>query len=271
MTKKPEPATAYEADRKRARTPRRRAGGSAAMAARHVRGALAIAGATIATVLLAACGSNAGTSAQSSPTSPAPTDASSTGAAEQADYELHMVFFSQESKISPAIDPQVFVAAPGAKAGIGPQMIKHSAGVAPAKQAGPPTAALLAANATPLKITLDQWKKAAGTVTFSCLNGNERAASTLTGLIPSATYSTFVVHLKIQGAGRFTPWGNAAGTDNNFTASSTGTASPTNTVPGCLGPDSAAVIIWHSDGQTHGSTPGTIGVTWHNSLIVPLP
>lgn len=103
------------------------------------------------------------------------------------------------------------------------------------------------------------------------MNGSERATSTLAGLIPSATYSTFVVHLKVQGAGRFTPWGNAAGTTDNFTASSSGTASPANTVTGCLGADSAAVIIWHSDGQTHGSTPGTLGVTWHNSLITALP
>jgi hypothetical protein len=182
-----------------------------------------------------------------------------------------MVFFSHESKINPVIDPQVFVSTPGTQAGTGPQMIKHVAGITPAKQAGSPTAALRGADGSSLKITLGEWEKAAGTVTFSCTDGHERAASTLTGLIPSGTYSTFVVHLNVQGAGRFTPWGDAAGTDNNFTASATGTASPTNAVTGCLGTDSAAVIIWHSDGHTHGSTPGTLGVTWHNSLITALP
>jgi len=30
------------------------------------------------------------------------------------------------------------------------------------------------------------------------------------------------------------------------------------------------VIIWHSDGHTHGATPGQLGVTWHNSLITPV-
>ncbi len=252
---------------KPAATPSRRAGRAATRTSRQVRTASVSAAA--AALLLAGCGSSGGTSPSSpaSTTTPAP----STRATKKVDYHLHMAFFSIESKISPVIDPQVFVASPGAKAGIGPQMISHIAGVAPAKQAGPPTTRLLAADATPLKITLGEWERAAGSVAFSCVNGSERATSTLTGLIPSATYSTFVVHLRRQGAGRFTPWGNAAGTTNNFTASSTGAASPTNTVTGCLGADSAAVIIWHSDGQTHGSSPGTIGVTWHNSLITALP
>jgi len=150
-------------------------------------------------------------------------------------------------------------------------MIKHVAGVAPAKHNGSPTSPLFDAGGKPLKITLRQWEKAAGTVAFKCTNGAERAVSTLHGLIPSATYSTFVVHLKAQGVGRFTPWRDAAGTNNNFTASAAGTASPTNTVTGRLGTDSAALIIWHGDGKSHGPTPGTLGVTWHNSLITPLP
>jgi len=80
-------------------------------------------------------------------------------------------------------------------------------------------------------------EKAAGTVAASCTNGSEQAISHLTGLIPGGSYSTFVVHLDVQGAGRFTPWGDAQGTTNNFTADTTGTASPTNTVPGCLTPN----------------------------------
>jgi len=102
-------------------------------------------------------------------------------------------------------------------------------------------------------------------------NGSEQAISHLTGLIPGGAYSTFVVHLDVQGAGRFTPWGDAQGTTNNFTADTTGTASPTNTVPGCLTSRAAVVIIWHSDGHPHGPTPGELGVSWHNSLITPLP
>ncbi len=263
-------ATADATPPKPAANPPQRSGRAATRTARQqARSASVSAAVTAAALLLAACGSSGGTS----PSSPASTTttAPSTRATKKVDYQLHMAFFSLESKIRPVIDPQVFVASPGAKAKIGPQMISHVAGVAPAKQAGPPATRLLAADATPLKVTLGEWERAAGSVAFSCVNGSERAESILTGLIPSATYSTFVVHLKRQGATRFTPWGNAAANTNNFTASSTGAASPTNTVTGCLGADSAAVIMWHSDGQTHGSSPGTIGVTWHNSLITALP
>ena len=255
--------------------PRRVTRSGGAWPALPARRALLAATASSAALLLAACGSSGGSSPRpSEPSSSQPsgtTSAASTGGTGDATYQLHMAFFSAESKITPVIDPQVFVAEAGAKAAVGPQMISHVAGVAPAKQAGSPTSPLLAADGTPLKITLGQWEKAAGTVAFSCVNGKESAASTLAGLIPSATYSAFVVHLNVQGAGRFTPWGDAAGTTNNFTASSAGTAFPTHSVTGCLGTDSAAVIIWHSDGKTHGPTPGTLGVTWHNSLITPLP
>lgn len=189
----------------------------------------------------------------------------------RATYRLHMDFFSAEAKLTTVIDPQVFVRAPGAPAAVGPQMIKHAAGLAPARKTADPSTPLLAANGTALHITLGQWEKARGTVTFRCVSGHEKAASRLTGLIPRGRYSTFVVHLKVMGAGRFTPWGDATGTTNNFTASARGTASPKNTVAGCLGSTAAVLIVWHSDGRSHGASPGTIGVTQHNSLITPLP
>ncbi|MFY9914719.1 MAG: hypothetical protein WAK18_08640 [Nocardioidaceae bacterium] len=124
---------------------------------------------------------------------------------------------------------------------------------------------LVGADGTPLGITLGQWQQAAGTVTFTCEGSKLLAASTLTGLIPSATYSTFVVHAQRDGPKLFTPWVDRAGTSNDFTASATGTASPTSTVHGCSSAD--VIIIWHSDGKTHGKSPGQIGVDWHTTLI----
>ncbi|MET3721790.1 hypothetical protein [Arthrobacter sp. UYEF21] len=168
------------------------------------------------------------------------------------------------------IDSQVFQSSPGAPAGSGPQGITHAAGTAPAAKSADPGSALLAADGTALNITLGQWEKASGAVSFSCTAGGEVAASDLTGLIPNGSYGTFVVHLDVQGAGRFTPWGDSQGTTNNFTADAAGTATITNTVPGCLSNREAAVIIWHGDGKPNGPTPGTLGVTWHNSLITPL-
>jgi hypothetical protein len=182
-----------------------------------------------------------------------------------------MVFYSAESGTTPVIDPMTFIAAPGAAAAVGPLSVRHAAGVAPAKQAGPPTTPLLGADGTPLRITLGQWEKAQGTVAFKCVGSKRQATSTLRGLIPSATYSAFVVHAALDGRGRFTPWGDPAGTTNNFTASATGTATPTNTLDGCHSSADDIIIIWHSDGVDHGRSPGKIGVNWHTSLIARVP
>jgi hypothetical protein len=182
-----------------------------------------------------------------------------------------MDFFFRESKLATVIDPQVFQASEDAPAATGPQGIAHAAGLAPAAKDGPAETPLRGADGTALKITLGSWKKAAGTLSFSCVDNQERATSRLTGLLSEASYSVFVVHLDVQGAGRFTPWGDAEGTTNNFTADSSGTASVTTSVPGCLSNRAAAVVIWHSDGVSHGAKPGSLGVTWHNSLITPLP
>ncbi len=216
------------------------------------------------TLALGACTSTApsspaGTpSATSSPSTSSPSTSSSSPGAPTG-YQLHMDFFSRESKLATVIDPQVFQASQGAPAATGPQGIAHTAGLAPAAGDGPAETPLRGAHGSALKITLGSWKKAAGTVSFSCVDNQERATSRLTGLLSGASYSVFVVHLDVQGAGRFTPWGDAEGTTNNFTADSSGTASVTNSVPCCLTNRAAAVVIWHSDGMAHGPKPGTLG------------
>jgi hypothetical protein len=209
--------------------------------------------ATPALLLLAACGGSGAPVAHAS-------------------YELHSTFFSSESGLTSAIDPQVFTASPGAAAGTGPQGIVHAAGYAAARESEPASSGLFAADGTPLHLTLGAWNAAKGTLALSCASGREKVASTLTGLVPSGVYSVFDVHLLVNGAGRFTPLGDPTGIDNTFTATSRGTASSTNTVAGCLAHmTDAVVVIWHSDGQAHGATPGTLGITWHNAVIAQVP
>ena len=220
--------------------------------------------AVVAVLVAAGCGPSAGTSPdppQSSPT----TTGSSTGSTWTVNYLTLMVFSATVDKAA-AIDPMTFVSKPGTPAGVGPLSIRHVAGVTPAMKASPPTAPLMGADGKALGITLGPWEQATGTVVFTCKGSELQAASKLKGLIPSATYSTFVVHTSKDGPKRFTPWGDPAGTTNNFTASATGTASPTNTVHGCSSAD-VIIIIWHSDARTHGKSPGQIGVDWHTTLI----
>ena len=165
----------------------------------------------------------------------------------------------------------VFVPAPRSPATVGPLMVSRVAGIAPAKRTTPPTAGLLGADGSPLGITFRQWQQARGTATFRCVGSTKQVTSTLTGLIPSGTYSTFAVHTSLQGPRRFTPWGDPEGSTNNFKASADGTASPTNSVEGCSGSADVIAIVWHSDRATHGKSPGTIGVNWHTSLIERVP
>jgi hypothetical protein len=223
--------------------------------------------AACASLLMAACGSSGDASPPRSPKA----SVTSTESPTVEHYQLLMRFYAAESGTTAVIDPMTFTAAPGTAAAVGPLSVRHVAGVAPAKQAGPPTSPLLGADGISLKITRGQWKKAQGTVAFSCVGSKGRATSTLKGLIPSGTYSAFVVHANLDGPGRFTPWGDAAGTTNNFTASATGTATPTNTRDGCFTNADDIIIIWHSDSATHGRSPGKIGVNWHTSLIARVP
>jgi hypothetical protein len=154
---------------------------------------------------------------------------------------------------------------------VGPLNVRHVAGVSPAPRRTPRGTHLLGADGSPLGITFGQWQGAHGTVAFRCVGSKEQATSHLSGLIPSASYSTFAVHTALEGPRRFTPWGDPAGSTNNFTASKNGTASPRNTMQGCTGEADDIIIIWHSDDMTHGRSPGTIGVNWHTSLISSVP
>jgi len=212
-------------------------------------------------LLLAACASGNSTQVSSTTASAAP--------AAVIDYQLLADGYAAES--GSAIDPMMFVSSPGTPGGEGPLSVVHVAGVTPVAKSAPAATMLVGADGSPLGITLGQWLKAAGTVSFSCVAGQEQATSTLTGLIPNGTYSVFVVHTDVDGPGRFTPWDDAGGTKNTFTASSDGTASTTDTLNGCSGNDEDIVVIWHSDGAAHGQSPGTIGIDWHTSLISSAP
>ncbi|GAC1335867.1 MAG: hypothetical protein NVSMB17_19200 [Candidatus Dormibacteria bacterium] len=206
---------------------------------------------------IAGCGVASGSSPSSAPSS--------------LNYQLHMTFFSHESGLPKVIDPQVFVTTSGSPAGVGPQKISHAAGVSPAPMDGAADTPLVAADGTPLNLTLGAWEAATGTVSLSCSNGSETAQNHLAHLVPRGAYSVFVVHFKVNGPGRFTPYGAADGSGNNFSAKASGQADPLFTAPSCLGHDQGLVVVWHSDGMPHGASPGQIGVTWHNHLIVPIP
>ena len=200
------------------------------------------------------------------------TASAASASSHRVSYELHMVFFSQESGQSHVIDPQMFIASPGTPAGTGPQGIYHAANLAPAPMNAPPQSPLFAADGSPLHVSLGQWERAQGSANLVCGSRGEMVASQFKHLVPGGVYSLFVVHLTVQGVGRFTPLGDANGTANNFVANPAGQGHLAVHSPQCLTPSSKAVVlVWHSDKTPHGPSIGAAGQTSHNQLIFRVP
>jgi len=183
-------------------------------------------------------------------------------------FQLHMDFFSHETNQPQITDPQVFVAAPAAPAGTGPQNIPHAAGVAPAHSSDPDSTPLVDAEAKPLNVTLGTWKAARGQATLRCQGDGETLSGHFTGLLSNASYSLFDVHLRVQGAGRFTPLSPG----NSFQSAASGTNDVTvGDIHPCLTSDDAVLLVWNSDGKPHGDSVGSLGMDTHNHLIAPVP
>lgn len=182
--------------------------------------------------------------------------------------ERHMDFFSHESHLAVVIDPQMFTSSPGTPAGVGPQMVSHVAGFAPVRESASPSTPLFNADGSPLNVTLGAWEAATGTATLSCSSGTDTVTAHLAHLFASGVYSLFVVHLHATtNAARFTP----LGTTGTGTAGKSGTLTLTSKTSPCLTVGEAVLVVWHSDGVSHGASPGVIGVTQHNNLIVAVP
>jgi len=165
----------------------------------------------------------------------------------------------------------MFVPSAGAPAGLSDLDVPYVPGFAQVSELGPDDTALYGADGKALGVTLGQWKQAGGTVSFACVDSKEKASSTLTGLIPNGVYGAFEVDPSLPLDSRFTPWGAADGSDNTFTASADGTASPVNTGPDCTNLPQHIGILWHSDGTSHGASSGKMGVDTHTALLADTP
>jgi hypothetical protein len=185
-------------------------------------------------------------------------------------FQPHAAFFSKETHQPKAVDPQVFVAAPGAAPGVSPQNILYAAGLRPAFVDDPPTAPLFAADGKPLGFALDSWLKARGSVIITPRSpGGAHLEMSFDGLIPNGTYSLFENHFDQKPIG-FTPL-DGAGDANSFRAQADGRADVAVDAPSMPTSANAVLLVYHSDGQTHGAERGIIGVTAHHQLIAKIP
>jgi hypothetical protein len=182
------------------------------------------------------------------------------------DFVTHAAFFSGETKQPKTLDPQVFVRDSAAAEATGPQGIKHAAGLRPPlidQDSG--TSELFTAEGKPLGFDLRTWLGARGVVTISEQSGKVRLEAAFTGLKPNGKYSLFENHFDQTPVG-FTPM-DGTGQMNSFAAQSDGTAKVSMVLPDFPTHANAVLLVYHSDGQTHGLQRGHIGVDAHHQLI----
>ncbi|MBN9086726.1 MAG: hypothetical protein J0J01_07450 [Reyranella sp.] len=182
------------------------------------------------------------------------------------DFVTHATFFSGEMKLPKVLDPHVFVRDSAAPEGVGPQGIKHVAGVRPPFiDQDTPTSALFTAENKPLGFDLKTWLAAKGVVTISEQTGKVRLDASFTGLKPGGTYSLFENHFDQKPVG-FTPM-DGTGQSNSFVAQPDGSARVSLMPPHVPTHANAVLLVYHSDSQAHGVERGRIGVDAHHQLI----
>ncbi len=182
------------------------------------------------------------------------------------DFVTHAAFFSAESKQPKALDPQVFIHDAAAQAATGPQGIKHVAGVRPPLiDQDARSSMLYNAEDKPLGFDLQTWLSASGSVTITEQGGKSLLEASFKGLKPNARYSLFENHFDKTPVS-FTPM-DGTGTTNSFVAQPDGSAKVSMTLPDFPTHANAVLLIYNSEGQTHGLERGRIGVDAHHQLI----
>ncbi len=181
-------------------------------------------------------------------------------------FVTHAAFFSQETKQPQPIDPQVFVHDPAAAEAVGPQGIKHLTGLRPARiDEEAKTTPLFTALDKPLGFDLGAWLGASGGGVVSDDAGKITLVANFAGLRPNGRYSLFENHFDQKPIG-FTPM-DGTGLTNSFIARADGGATASMTLTHVPTHANAVLLVYHSDGETHGLERGRIGVDAHHQAI----
>ncbi len=149
---------------------------------------------------------------------------------------------------------------------MGPDGIPCAAGFRGVRLADPPELPLYSAAGAPLGLTWGDWLAAHGKVVLIPLpDGRERVAVAILGLKPLGHFSLFMARLG-QEPDLLTPL-DGDGADNDFDADPEGRAVKSTVAPARLTHDDAILIMYHSDGKSHGISPGQEGVNAHRQLF----
>jgi len=133
---------------------------------------------------------------------------------------------------------------------------------------------------TALGVSLEDWLAASGDLTVACEDGSARVDVAFDALVPAATYTLWFSYIVMPPTVPFSvidlPLGAVDGSQNAFATDARGHAEVSITLEACpllsQGPLATMIAIaYHSDGRTHGFSPGAFGQTSHVQLMAFLP
>lgn len=131
-----------------------------------------------------------------------------------------------------------------------------------------------------LGITLGKWLSAQGSGTYECTNGQGTLRANFTGLVAGGVYTLWYVFSPTPPAQPFVsldlPLGARSGAQSLVKVGADGKASYTASFKPCLqlsGEQAATLVAlaYHSDGKSHGGSPGPFGSATHIQLLAMLP
>lgn len=132
-----------------------------------------------------------------------------------------------------------------------------------------------------LSVSVGQWLGASGSGTYECQGEIGEIGLGFEGLIPDGVYTMWYFFMPMPPTQPFggtidLPYGARDGADATFVADAVGNARFDRTIEGCLqlsGEQLLAglAIAYHSDGLTHGGSPGDFGLNSHIQLMTMLP
>lgn len=179
-------------------------------------------------------------------------------------------FFSAQTHQGTPVDPLVFIKdsrpVANAKPEAGKLNILHEASVGAAVLGSDSATPLYNADGTSLDVSLANWLGAHGVAQVTPAGPNADVVSaTFYGLMPDADYSLFQGHTTTNFLD-IAPL-DGSGSSNSFRSDDDGRGSINVTTARPLGQFDTIVLVYHSDNQTHGSSPGNPGYTAHVQLV----
>jgi len=185
----------------------------------------------------------------------------------------HAALFSLQTRQALLVDPEIYIAAPGAPAALGYEQIAHVAGERSAEMRDDASAPALDANARPLGFDLQHWFAAAGVVELAAPDPDRGDAQSIVvrfaNLVPHGRYSLFAFHSDARSS-PIEPL-DRTGKTSSFAADGDGTAGATVVAPEALAHGSTIVLVYHADGRDHGTRKGIVGFDAFDQLAVTIP